>query len=47
MKLPECCGMEMLIATELGRFVEAKCQKCGDVIFVKSRAKMKPQLIDD
>lgn len=32
---------------ELGRFLEAKCTRCGDVIYVKRYSTARPQLIDD
>lgn len=35
MRLPVCCGSEMTSVTELGRFVEAVCDSCGDVVYVK------------
>lgn len=47
MELPECCGSEMKSNMELGRFVEAKCNRCGDVVYIKRLSELKPQLIDD
>ncbi len=47
MKLPECCGAEMHPVMELGRFVEAKCNRCGDVVYIKRLSSSVPQLIDD
>lgn len=47
MELPECCGSAMQSSMELGRFLEAKCARCGDVIYVKRYSAAKPQLIDD
>ncbi|HLD84024.1 MAG TPA: hypothetical protein VI979_04190 [archaeon] len=47
--LPSCCGRAMITSLELGRFLEAKCQKCGDVVYVKKRSVEgnKPVLLDD
>ena len=47
MELPECCGSEMRTNMELGRFVEAKCNRCGDVVYVKCYGQLRPQLLDD
>ncbi len=47
MSLPVCCGKEMKISMEVGRFVEAKCSECGDVVYVKKYSAAKPILIDD
>lgn len=34
-KLPVCCRQEMSVSLEMGRFLELKCGKCMDVIYVK------------
>ncbi len=47
MQVPRCCGMDMKIRMETMRFIEAECQKCGDVVYIKKGAEIKPQLIDD
>lgn len=47
MKLPMCCGKEMKVNLELGRFIEVQCNKCGDVIYLKKYAADKPVMIDD
>ncbi len=46
-KLPSCCGNEMRVTLELGRFVEVQCGKCGDVVYIKRYSTQKPVLIDD
>lgn len=47
MELPLCCGTSMKLHMDLGRFTEAKCQTCGDVIYVKKYSQKKPVLLDD
>ena len=47
MELPLCCGAAMKPNIDLGRFTEAKCQRCGDVIYIKKFAQKKPVLLDD
>ena len=47
MKLPMCCGNYMKKSLELGRFLEAQCEKCGDVIYIKNTELQKPILLDD
>ena len=47
MSLPICCGKEMKISMEVGRFIEAKCDECGDVVYVKKYAIQKPIMLDD
>ena len=47
MELPACCGLEMKPNLVLGRFIEAKCNKCQDVVYIKQYSKAVPQLIDD
>lgn len=47
MGLPMCCGTAMKPGLELGRFTETKCQKCGDVIYIKKLAETKPVMLDD
>ena len=47
-KLPTCCGSEMKVSMELGRFLEVQCQKCGDVIYIKKyEAENRPIMLDD
>ncbi len=45
--LPFCCGREMKVQMEVGRFVETKCDECGDVVYVKKYSLQKPVMIDD
>ena len=46
--LPSCCGSKMKKSLELGRFVEALCKKCDDVVYVKKKNDLKgPEMIDD
>ncbi len=47
MELPQCCGKGMKPVMELGRFTEAKCDKCGDIVYVKRYSQQKPVLLDD
>jgi hypothetical protein len=47
MELPVCCGKQMEIKLELGRFVEVRCPKCGDIVYVKKYKEERPVLIDD
>jgi hypothetical protein len=46
-KTPHCCGREMSIKTDLGKFLEVNCGICGDVIYIKKQDVSRPQLIDD
>jgi len=48
-ELPSCCGRAMVASLELGRFLEAKCEKCGDLVYVKKRSAEggRPVLLDD
>ncbi len=34
-KLPVCCRQEMAVNLDLGRFLELKCGRCSDVVYVK------------
>ena len=45
--LPRCCGFEMKVNMELGRFIEAKCDTCEDVVYVKRLSRALPQMLDD
>ena len=47
MELPRCCEREMRVTAETGKFVEAHCDLCGDVVYIKKTAVVKPQLLDD
>lgn len=47
MSLPICCGKEMKMTMEVGRFVEALCGECGDVVYVKKYVLQKPVMLDD
>ncbi len=37
----------MKVSMESGRFVEAKCENCEDVVYVKKDSSQKPVMIDD
>lgn len=47
MPMPICCGKEMKITIETGKFIEAECKECGDVVYVKKDSFERPQMIDD
>lgn len=47
MALPQCCGSEMKANMDLGRFTEAQCTKCGDIVYVKRLSASKPVMLDD
>lgn len=48
MDLPKCCGKEMKINLELGRFVEVQCSKCNDTVYMKVEGHLKkPVMISD
>ncbi len=47
MSLPVCCGKEMKVNVEVGRFIEVKCSGCGDVVYIKKYSQQKPVMIDD
>ena len=46
-EIPLCCGEQMKIGNHIGPFVVAKCNKCGDTIYVKCGSTKKPQMISD
>ena len=45
--LPVCCGEEMKMSMDAGRFIEARCSGCGDVVYVKKYSLQKPVMLDD
>jgi hypothetical protein len=47
MKMPTCCGREMVPVYDTSKFVEAHCGLCGDVVYVKKESAQKPELLDD
>lgn len=47
LKLPKCCGREMNIKLDLGRFWEVHCDVCSDVVYVKKSEVPRPQMLDD
>ena len=46
-KFPQCCGHDMRIKTDLGKFLEVCCDVCSDVIYVRKQDASKPQMLDD
>lgn len=47
MRLPRCCGHEMRVRMDVGRFLEVQCNDCRDVVYIKKSEVPKPQMIDD
>ena len=47
MLVPKCCGSDMSINVETGKFLEVQCRMCGDVVFVKKNDTNRPQMLDD
>ena len=47
MSLPRCCEKEMKIVMETGKFLEAHCEVCSDVVYVKKSTGARPQMLDD
>lgn len=45
--LPQCCGHEMSVKLDLGRFIETSCDNCGDTVYIKKLEAPKPHMIDD
>ena len=43
----DCCGKAMGKSMEVGRFVELRCETCGDVVYIKKYSSAKPTLLDD
>jgi len=37
--LSKCCGIEMVRVTELGRFTEMRCPRCGDLVYMRQYSK--------
>ena len=46
-EIPECCGRKMNIILDLGRFWEAHCNVCNEVVYIKKTEMPKPQMISD
>ena len=46
MEIPKCCGKEMKIDIDTDRFIEVRCDVCGDVVFIKKETPP-PQMLDD
>ncbi len=44
---PKCCGREMSVKLDMGKFWEVHCGVCDDVVFVKKSEIPKPEMIDD
>jgi hypothetical protein len=47
MEIPRCCEREMKITAETVKFIETQCGNCGDVVYMKKSAYVKPQMLDD
>ena len=47
MRIPKCCGREMETSVETGRFIEVRCNACGDTVFLKKEDVERPQMLDD
>lgn len=45
--IPVCCGKQMEVGLETPTFIEAKCNNCGDKIYIKKSDMQKPQMLDD
>jgi hypothetical protein len=46
-RFPVCCGHEMIVIMDIGKFFEIQCSTCKDVVYMKKSETSKPQLIDD
>ena len=46
-KIPKCCSREMKLVMENIKFLEARCELCNDVVYVKKDGVIKPQMLDD
>jgi predicted nucleic-acid-binding Zn-ribbon protein len=42
-----CCGTEMNIDMETPTYIELRCGKCGDSVYLKKDVLTRPQLLDD
>ena len=47
MNMPKCCGREMNLRIDLGKFWEAQCDVCSDTIYIKKKEIPKPQMLSD
>ena len=34
--MPVCCGKRMSVGFENARFLELRCSRCGDLVYVKN-----------
>ena len=46
-EIPKCCGKKMIISLEGIKFIEARCESCGDMVYIKKEEAHKPQMLDD
>ncbi len=45
--IPLCCGKEMKTSSRIGQFLTAKCDSCGDTVYIKCGKVKKPEMISD
>lgn len=46
-RILQCCGKEMEIKMDIGKFLEVHCSICNDTIYIKKPEMPKPQMLDD
>lgn len=45
--LPRCCGKRMQKSVETQRFMEAWCDICDDIVYIRKDGTSRPQMLDD
>jgi hypothetical protein len=45
-RMPKCCGQDMGIRMNLGRFWEIQCRTCRDTAYVKKAEIPRPQVLE-
>ena len=45
--VPKCCGKRMRVNLETTRFIEAWCDVCDDIVYIKKDEIKGPQMLDD
>ena len=46
-RFPVCCGIEMAVDIETTTYLEVRCIKCGDTVYLKKENDTRPQMVDD
>jgi DNA-directed RNA polymerase subunit RPC12/RpoP len=47
MEFPKCCGKQMKLDLETIRYIQLRCETCGDMVVIKRGDVPKPIMLDD